>query len=424
MKPTILIDHDPPAPGLPLTVRVLLTLAGTPPSDASRIPLNLSLVLDRSGSMTGAKIDAAREAAALALQRLWPEDVASVVAYDHEVHVVAEPATGERQRDLPRLVRTIQTRGSTNVSGGWLKGRELLERHRREGGVNRILLLTDGLANQGITDPQALMGLCRNAAVAGITTTTIGFGADFDETLLRSMADAGGGATYYIEEADQAPGVFEEELAGLLSLCAQNVAAEVRTGPVVRLAAVRHAYPSRPTDGGIGVRLELGDLYAREPKRLLVELLVASVPASGPTELARISLAADVLEADGSVVRRELDLPVLLDVEGGARVDAEVRRESLLLDAAAAREAALERYHRGDHEGSAGQLRDAGLFLREAGLAYDDVLEEAQDLSSLAAQLEARPMSRADEKYLEQRAYDLNRSRREASKRISRQREE
>lgn len=424
MNPTILLEHAAPRPGHPLRVRALLTLKADPPSDAERIPLNLSLVLDRSGSMHGAKIEAAREAAALAVQRLWPEDMVSVVAYDNEVRVVAEPASGEGQTDLPRLCRSIEARGSTNLSGGWLKGRELLERHKRPDGLNRILLLTDGLANQGITDPDALMGLCRTAAEEGITTTTIGFGRDFDELLLGSMADAGGGATYYIEETDQAPGVFDEELEGLLSLSAQNVAAEIRTTPAVGLAAVRHSYPSSPIDAEAGVRLEMGDLYAREPKRLLVELLIDRVPESGDVALAHIRLTADGVETDGSVVRRKIELPITLNVEDGARVDAEVRREALLLDAAEARDEALQRKARGDYDGAAVVLGDAGRALREAGLADDHVLEEAEDLVMMAKRVAEAPMDAADQKYLNQRAYDLKRSRSAAYRKISRNRKE
>lgn len=200
MKTTILLDHEPVAAGR--VVRLLLRLEADAPPRTDRLPLNLSLVLDRSGSMHGGKLTAAREAAALLVRRLAPEDVVSVVAYDDEVETVAEPATGAAQAELPREIERIETGGSTNLSGGWLRGRELVARNLLERGVNRVILLTDGQANVGITDPQRLTGLAAEAGRQRMTTTTIGFGADYNERLLRAMADAGGGNTYYIEHTD------------------------------------------------------------------------------------------------------------------------------------------------------------------------------------------------------------------------------
>src|SRR5690606_24239300 len=112
--------------------------------------------LDRSGSMNGAKIQQAKEAAALLVQRLWPEDVVSVVAYDGEVRVVAEPATGAAHADLVARIRALSPGGSTNLSGAWMRGRDLVARGLRDDAVNRILLLTDGLANVGITNSDQL----------------------------------------------------------------------------------------------------------------------------------------------------------------------------------------------------------------------------------------------------------------------------
>ncbi|MEJ2207387.1 MAG: VWA domain-containing protein, partial [Gemmatimonadota bacterium] len=243
MKTTVLLDHEPVADG-GFLVHALLRIEGDPPATDGRVPLNLSLVLDRSGSMHGAKLAAARKAAAMLVRRLATEDTVSVVAYDDEVDVVAAPATGEAQEDLPARIGAIRSGGMTNMSGGWLLGRDLVAKALREGGVNRVLLLTDGLANVGITDPDQLVGLTRTGAEAGFSTTTIGFGKDFDEDLLRALADAGRGGSYYLEEIDQASGIFEEELEGLLSLAAQNVRVAVLPGADADFVKVLHDYPS------------------------------------------------------------------------------------------------------------------------------------------------------------------------------------
>jgi hypothetical protein len=169
------------------------------------------------------------------------------------------------------------------------------------------------------------------------------------------------------------------------------VAVEVRPAPAVWVAAVRHPYPSSPTEQGL--RVEMGDLDAREPKRLLLELLVEAVPGSGDAEVATVSLAADVLEIGDGIVYRELDLPVTLDVDGGPRVDPEVRREALRLDAARAR--SLEEERKGERGAAAGELQEAGRKLREGGIGVD----------------------RADMRH---RAYDRTRGREAARRRLSR----
>lgn len=279
MQTRILLDHEKTPDGTAHVVRALLRIDGTAPDPANRLPLNLSVVLDRSGSMGGAKLEHAKQAAALLVRRLWPEDVVSIVAYDDQVLTVVEPASGTEQHGVPERLAAILPGGSTNLSGGWLRGRELVVAGRRDGGVDRVLLLTDGLANVGITDPDQLVGLCRAALERGVTTTTLGFGEDYDETLLRRMAEAGGGSTYYIEDPDGAPAVFAEEIEGLLSLCAHDIRVAVRPAAAAQLTLVHHAYPSHEIEGG--VRLELGDLYARDPRRLLAEF---AVPVADPGE--------------------------------------------------------------------------------------------------------------------------------------------
>jgi Ca-activated chloride channel family protein len=191
VKPTVLLDYEFAVSANAYTVRALLKLEGKVPEHTERTPLNLSLVLDRSGSMPGDKLLQARRAAALLVRRLDPEDLVSVVAFDDEVDTVAPPATGAAQADLGQRIEAIEPGGSTNLSGGWLRGRDFVTAGKLDGGVIRVLLLTDGQANAGITDHPSLVGLCRAGRERGITTTTIGFGEDYDEHLLREMADGG-----------------------------------------------------------------------------------------------------------------------------------------------------------------------------------------------------------------------------------------
>jgi len=427
MQHTVLVDYELAVAQQGFIVRALLKLAGNAPTPNNRIPLNLSVVLDRSGSMAGDKLAAARDAAAMLVQRLHPTDTVSVVAYDDEVITVAEPATGETQATLPNQIQHIQAGGSTNLSGGWLRGRELVARGKREGGVNRIVLLTDGLANAGITEPDKLLGLCRNACGTGITTTTIGFGADYDEKLLRGMADAGGASTWYIERPDQAADVFTEELEGLLTLCAQTVSAEIRPSDAVTLTAIRHQYPTTTLGSG-AARLEIGDIYAREPKSVLVEFFVPALLDEkgdvGDVRVAEIVVIANVLTDAGGVERQEIAFPVVSHLTAAGHAEPEVRREMLLLDAAQAREDALRKRSEGDLGAAAAILRDMSVVLAAAPAAYGDVAsdlsEQALDLSDMAGRFVAEEVSEEDAKYLAQRAYNAHRGKRAYEAKLSR----
>lgn len=424
MNTNIIVDHEPVADGGWL-VRALLKIEGETQADEDRAPLNLSLVLDRSGSMGGGKLAAVKKAAALLVQRLDPSDTLSVVAYDDEVTVIAPPSTGAEQPDLVSEIQAIRTGGTTNLSGGWLQGRQFVAEHAREGSVNRILLLTDGLANVGITAPEKLVGLCRKAAADGTTTTTIGFGENYDEDLLTAMADAGGGGAYYIEEPDQAPAVFAEELAGLLSIAAQNVRVLITVDDTVESCRVLHSYPASENDGAL--ILDLGDLYAREPRPVLAEFLMKppeNVSAEIPGDeipVGTIVVTGDVLTADGGVEQRTITIPIRLSpVEGGIAVP-EVRRELILLEAVKEREKALEAR-------SAGEFNEAriGLFaLSERMEAFDPddavLREEASDLRRMVASLHEDVLEAKDRKYMRYRARYAARGRREAVQSVSRE---
>lgn len=408
MNASIALDHSPTRDPRRHRVRALLRIEGTVTENGSRVPLNLAVVLDRSGSMNGAKLAHARDAASQLLSQVFPDDTTSVVVFDHEVEVVAGAARRDAQAALSHRIDRIEAGGSTNLSGGWMEGRSQVDRFRDAERSNRILLLTDGRANHGVTDPAVLRRLFAEAREQGVTTSTIGFGEDFDENLLRELADAGGGNTHYIEDPDQAPDVFRNELDELLSLSAQNVRAEVRLEAGVEVARVHHSYPREAADGGL--RLRLGDLYASEPKLLLLELGVElDGEGADETPLAALVLTGDVLTDEGGIERRTVSLPIGFNPAEGPVVHPEVTRTLVLLQAAQARREALEDESRGAHDDGAWKLREASRRLREAG--DDDVFqEEARDLSLMADLMEGRRFYAMERKYASQRAYNIRRA--------------
>lgn len=408
-------------------VRALLELKGTPRTDAARVPLRLSLVLDRSGSMNGAPLEAATRAAADLMRRLAPEDVVSVVAFDDEVRTIVAPHAGGEEPDAARRILAIESGGSTNLSGGWLRGRELVSPDRtrdagnataNDGAVHRVLLLTDGHANAGITDARELAMMAAESRKMGVTTSCVGFGDGYDESLLRAMADAGGGNAFHIESADQAALAFGDELAGLQTLAGQNLTITITLSPEVELAHVHHDWPYADTT--LGRTFELGDLYAREPKRLLVEFFCAGeLGTSGDAAnadmlraIATLTLRADVRESNGALVHETITLPVAATLEGAGQQSPVIQREVLVSQAAQARAAAAELVRRGEVEEATSRLREVRSVMEQSPFG-GEMGEELRDLESLAEKFENESATESDARYMVQKAYNAQRGKRE-----------
>ena len=247
---------------------------------------------------------------------------------------------------------------------------------------------------------------------------TIGFGEGFDEELLRRMAEAGGGSAYYIEHPDQAPAVFGAEIEGLLTLSAQNVTVELRPAAATQAVVVHHRYPSQAMPGGS--RYELGDLYARDPRLLLAEFVILRADPIAEVEVAELVVTAHVVSGGAEVERREIRLPIRASLTGGARVDPEVRKELLLLEAARAREEARDAQRRGDYEGARERLDGACGRLAECAGPDEDLLEEVEDLRQMSERFRLRTVGEADAKYLTQRSIARTTSRKGSADAISR----
>jgi Ca-activated chloride channel family protein len=253
--------------------RFLLATIAAPRAIAERTrpPVNLAIVLDRSGSMSGDKLRVAKAAVAEAIGRLGPDDRFSVVAYDDVVDVViaSTPAAGESRRAALEQLRTIDARGSTNLGEGWLRGCEQVAGHLVESGVNRCLLLTDGLANVGITDAGELARHAAELRARGVSTSTFGVGNDFDEGLLQALADAGGGHFYYIADAPQIADAITSEVGETLEIVAREVAIEVTARDDIRIEPIS---PYRATVHGNRTTVALGHLASDQVVEVVLRL--------------------------------------------------------------------------------------------------------------------------------------------------------
>ncbi len=266
------------------TQRILEVCISAPPAEGNttRTGLNLALVLDRSGSMSGHKLEYAKMAADHVLSLLGKIDQAALVAFDDDVLSLSPsvPVTGEGRAHLRSLLRRVEPGGGTNLAGGWLQGCQFAAEAAAKDAVNRALLLTDGLANVGIVDIEELGMHARQIHNRGISTSTFGVGEGFNEHLLELMANQGGGNFYYIETPQQIPEIFARELKELAAITARNVEIEFELPPHV---GVQLPGGWKQEQEGSRLRAWLGDLASGQQREIYLQLLTP--PSSEPTSI-------------------------------------------------------------------------------------------------------------------------------------------
>jgi Ca-activated chloride channel family protein len=347
-----------------------------------RDPVNLAFVLDRSGSMSGQKLALAKQAVETAVDRLLPTDRFSIVCYDDRIDVVVEttPASREAKANAIERLRRIDARGSTDLGGGWLRGAEQVALAMADGGVNRTLLLTDGLANVGIVDPVELARHAGELRARGVTTTTFGVGEDFDEALLQSLADAGGGHFYFIEQPAQIQDHIATEVGELLQVVARDVQLELTAPETI---AVSTLSPYALERRGSRLRVLVGDLVAEQRIEVVLRVKFGYGPIG--QEVGVLVGATDrdgVLAAAGAQpvgVGWEYADDRTNDLQPR---DRSVDRAVAKLFAARARQGAVQLNRLRQFAGAAEEVRDVAL--RIAGYAGDD-----PELNALVAELRA-----------------------------------
>jgi Ca-activated chloride channel family protein len=272
-----------------LEVLVRIQAPDAPANLPQRHPLNLALVIDRSGSMSGQPLAEARRCAEFVLDGLLPTDRLALVVYDDEVDtlVPAVPIADGREV-VRRAIRGIASGGSTNLHGGWYHGVQSLLPYVSQQTVSRVILLSDGCANAGLVDPQAIRAQCVEFAAAGIGTSTYGLGSGFNEDLMIGMARSGHGTSYYGESADDLMDPFREEFDLLNALCARRLQLEVEPAPGVKVTMLNEYAAASATAWWLPDLAYGGEAWAivrfKVPKR------VAGLGTSDPLTLGTIAL--------------------------------------------------------------------------------------------------------------------------------------
>lgn len=257
-------------------VAMEVTLAASPMAVSEEMPdqpVDLVIVIDRSGSMQGEKIAAARSAVRQLLDRLTASDRLGLVAYSDGVQVVA-PMTSvdaESRHQLARRVARIRAAGGTNLGGGLRQGIDLLKREPAGGRQRKVILISDGLANQGITDPTALGRMAAAATDHHFAVSTVGVGIDFNELLMTTIADHGLGRYHFLEDPRVFAQVFEKEFQSARQVAASDVVLNISLADGVRLVNAG-GYPIRMEKGRAVVRP--GHLVSGQERKLFLTLKV------------------------------------------------------------------------------------------------------------------------------------------------------
>jgi Ca-activated chloride channel family protein len=228
-RPALLAGHDNE-----LDVLVRIQAPDAPAERPTRNPLHLSLVIDRSGSMAGQPLAEAKRCAEFVLDGLQPTDRLSVVTYDGVAQTLVPAVPLADKEPIRRAIREISEGGCTNLHGGWLQGAGTLAPHTKDEVTSRVILLSDGCANAGLTDHDPIYAQCADLARAGVSTSTYGLGHGFNEELMIGMARHGQGSSYYGQTADDLMDPFREEFELLNALCARRVRLEIEPAPGVK----------------------------------------------------------------------------------------------------------------------------------------------------------------------------------------------
>ncbi len=383
--------------------RYLMLSIEVPTVQTRRQPLNLALVIDRSGSMGGGKLERAKEAARQLINNLTSQDRVALVAFESEVHVLAH-STPVTHNALPRLlgaIDQISTAGSTALHHGWWAGGQQVAEFVDEERVSRVLVLTDGQANVGLTDPEQIANQVLELRQRGIETSAMGIGADFNDDLLKMMARSGGGAFHFIPDASSIEAVVAGELGEMLSQYARRTVVDISLPRGVELRRCLNKYELDRT--AAGARIYIGDLLSGDQKRIVLEV---STPPGSVGE--KLSVASKVIYTEVETNQhRDQDLPpaelryASVQTVRSQPVNRDVDREVSLLRSAYARDEAVALSRAGRHEDALEILRETADKLAKSPYASEpEFSAEAVAVRDLVSRAERGPLDESTRKYM------------------------
>jgi len=375
------------------TLDLLITVSA-PPLEAEllarpRPPLNLALVIDRSGSMAGRKLSYARKAARFLAGELTERDRLAIVTFDDEVNVLVPSQPVRDPLLFISAINTIDAGGCTALFDGWLAGATQVANQLDPQGLNRVLLLSDGQANEGLTDAAAIAAKVEGLTQRGISTSAFGLGSGFDEDLMGAIATAGDGTLAQIESPKQLADLYASELQGLATTLGRKVSLGIRPKHGAEVVDVLNDLPK--TSAG---NFQLPNLRHGQELNVGVQLQLPAWAAN--QEIASVRLAWDSPTQEG---RQSLVEHLTLPVQPKAELeelpcDPVVAEQFALLQGNRERRQAIEALDHGDLQGALFSL--GAMDERLADLPQSEVIERERQLlaEKRALMLQDRNLSR------------------------------
>lgn len=270
------------------TAHLKITLRGLPlEKTIQRTPVNVAIVLDRSGSMSGQKIRQAKKAAIMAIDYLDSQDILSVVSYDDRIDVLVPATKISDKVNIAAAIQRLTARGSTALFAGVSRGADELRKFLEKNRVNRIILLSDGIANVGPSSPQELGRLGAKLLKEGISVTTLGLGLGYNEDLMTQLANNSDGNHAFIEKATDLARIFKLEFGDLLSVVAQNVEVTIKCADGIQPIRI---LGREGKIQGQQVSTYLNQLYGNQEKYILLEVEVPASAADTQRNIASIEV--------------------------------------------------------------------------------------------------------------------------------------
>jgi Ca-activated chloride channel family protein len=321
MKIDCRLDYETVLSGKAEVVHLAIVFQAEPQASGRETPFAFGLVIDNSGSMQGAPLEHAKAAAVMVLKNLRANDRLSVVVFSSSAQTIIPLQLPADKARLQADIEKIHPEGSTNLTAGWMLGRDELKKAPADL-PRKLLLLTDGHLNHGITEPPVVRQIVEQGLeMDRVRTTCLGFGDEYEEDLLDSLAKAGSGMLHDADSPESLPGIFRQELEALLAISTQNLRVRVRKLHYCSGLALLSEYPVVALPEG-GVEITVGDLVSEEQRVLVLALEVLPIPP-----LADGSAAASI---EGEAL---LDLELAYDEITESGITSKVEQRTVRLSA-------------------------------------------------------------------------------------------
>lgn len=372
-----------------------------------RTPLNLAVVLDKSGSMTGAKLEKTKQAAMLLVDRLAPNDIFSLVVFSDSARVLVSAQKVEDKETVKRRIDDIRADGSTALYDGVKLGADQIQEYLSRKRINRVILLSDGIANVGPSSPRELRRLGSDLTERGIAVTTIGVGDDYNEDVMAALAEASDANYYYVKDTEKLPAIFAKELGEMQAVAARDVRIEIICPKGVRPLG----FIGRPEKfSSQQATVNLSQFTAGQNRYLLLRCVVDD----NQPEVARVTVnytdemnGGKVQVADGVAKIRFTESQKVADKSINGAVVAQ--RELLL--AAVAKDTAMAEADAGNYQRAAQILNTQNTALSQAYAAAPEVVKaqlraETNNLNDFAGQLNRGSYNGASRKAMQEQSYN------------------